>query len=238
MISLQNVSVKLGNKEILQDISFTLDDGRNLIILGKSGSGKTVLIKTIIGLFAPEHGRIQIDGIDTATADKAIVNGVMQKISMVFQNAALIDSFTVFQNVALPLYEREQHTDEEIHERVQQCLELVGLTNILDLYPSELSGGMRKRVGIARALIYEPKYIIFDEPISGLDPVTADEILFYMSEIIRTQEITTITITHDLQNLKQIGDTVLFVNAGRAEYYDSIEQFSNSNDPAVKEFIR
>lgn len=238
MISLQNVSVRLRDKEILQDISFNIDDGKNLIILGKSGSGKTVLIKTMIGLFTPDKGQIRIDGINTSTGDKSAVNGVMQKISMVFQNAALIDSFTVFQNVALPLYEREQHTDAEIHERVVKCLELVGLLNVLELYPSELSGGMRKRVGIARALIYEPKYIIFDEPISGLDPVTADEILFYMSEIIRTQEITTITITHDLQNLKQIGDTILFINDGRSTYYDSIERFSNSSDPAVKEFIR
>jgi len=156
---------------------------------------------------------------------------------MVFQNAALLDSFTVFQNVALSLYERGEMDLSEIKEKVRKSLALVGLESAENKYPSELSGGMLKRVGIARALTYEPSYIIFDEPISGLDPITASEILFYITQIIRKGEVTTITITHDISNIHQLGDRVLFLEQGRQLYYGDLEGLYTSKDPIIQKFL-
>jgi phospholipid/cholesterol/gamma-HCH transport system ATP-binding protein len=237
MIKVDKLSLSLKAKLILDDMSFDLPDRKSLIVLGRSGSGKTVLIKTIIGLFKPDRGSVMVDGVDMLKSPSKQVQEVKNKFAIVFQNAALLDSFTVFQNVALPLYERRELSDAEIRNRVVKSLDVVGLANVLDTYPSELSGGMRKRVGIARALVYEPKYIIFDEPISGLDPITAKEILFYISQIIEAREITTITITHDIKSLERVGDMTLFIENGKKRYFGELSAFFKSDDPLIKEFV-
>ncbi len=237
MIKVDKLSLSLKSSLILDDISFELPDRKSLIILGRSGSGKTVLIKTIIGLFKPDSGSVLIDGTDMLASSQKTVKALQDKFAIVFQNAALLDSFTVFQNVALPLYERRELSTEEIRKRVLKSLDVVGLKNVLDTYPSELSGGMRKRVGIARALVYEPKYIIFDEPISGLDPITAKEILRYISQIIKAGEITTITITHDIKSLDRVGDIALFIEQGKKLYFGELDAFYKSDDPLIREFV-
>jgi phospholipid/cholesterol/gamma-HCH transport system ATP-binding protein len=157
---------------------------------------------------------------------------------MVFQSSALLDSYTVFQNVALPLYEREELDYEAIREKVGRSLDVVGLKNIMDKYPAELSGGMRKRVGIARALVYDPRYIIFDEPVSGLDPITAGEIIYYITQIIASERATTITITHDTRDLEAIGDQVLFLDEGRVLYYGPLAVLRQAEEPLIRHYLR
>ena len=160
------------------------------------------------------------------------------RFAMVFQNAALLDSFTVLQNVALPLYERGEKDAILIKERVSKCLQMVGLENTVNLYPAELSGGMRKRIGIARALVYEPDYIIFDEPVSGLDPITSKEIMFYITRIVETASATLITITHELKDIQTIGNQILFLDAGRVVFNGKTNDLSQSPDPLLQEYLQ
>lgn len=236
MIEVQNVSLSLQGSLILQDINFKLTDERNLIILGKSGSGKTVLMKTIMGLFKPDQGKVLIDGVDI-NGEPSYSEKIRSNFAMVFQNSALLDSFSVFQNVALPLYERNEHSEDIIAQKVSRVLNLVGLGHTKSMFPSELSGGMKKRIALARALVYEPAYIVFDEPISGLDPITSKEVLYYMEEIIRSGIITAITVTHDVRDLNRIGDHALFMDSGRALFSGPLQDLFRSTDPLIREFI-
>lgn len=237
MIKADNLCLSLGGRPVLKDINFTLEDTDNLIILGRSGSGKTVLIKTLMGLNVPDSGSVTVDGRDVY-AERNLSNAELKhEFAMVFQNAALLDSFTVFQNVALPLFERGEKDYARALDRATSSLAIVGLEDTLDKYPSELSGGMRKRVGIARALVYEPRYIIFDEPVSGLDPITTKEVLYYITQIIRSARATTITITHDIRNLEEIGNMVLFLEAGSCLYYGSVSELYSHKDPFIQEFL-
>ncbi len=237
MIQVSKLSLSIDGRAILRDIDFTLDEGHNLIILGRSGSGKTVLIKTLMGFFRPDAGRVLVDGRDVYAPHKLMDQMSQHNIAMVFQNAALLDSFTVFQNVALPLYERGGLEYQDVLAKVRNCLAVVGLEETLDKYPSELSGGMRKRVGIARALVYDPRYIIFDEPVSGLDPITASEVLYYITRIIKTAKATTITITHDIRNLSDIGDRVLFIEDGQALFFGPLRQLYDTDHPLLRQFL-
>lgn len=238
MIEVDNLCLSLGGQVLLQDVGFRLEDGQNLIIVGRSGSGKTVLIKTLMGLFHPDGGTVRVDGGDVFDAVSHLSFNVRQDFAMVFQNSALLDSYTVFQNVALPLYERGELEHDAIREKVAQSLAVVGLEDIMDKHPAELSGGMRKRVGIARALVYDPRYIIFDEPVSGLDPITAAEIIYYITRIISSGRATTITITHDTRDLEAIGDQVLFLDEGRVLHYGPLAQLWQTGDPLIRQFLR
>jgi phospholipid/cholesterol/gamma-HCH transport system ATP-binding protein len=235
MIQVRDLDLWLAGRPILSGIDFSLEDGQNLIILGRSGSGKTMLIKTLMGLFHPRSGSVLIDGGDVFAQGAA---DTRLSFAMVFQNAALLDSFTVFQNVALPLYERGEKDVQKVMSRVEHCLQVVGLKETLHKYPSELSGGMRKRVGIARALVYDPRYIIFDEPVSGLDPITASEVLYYITRIIESRTATTITITHEVRGLDRIGDRVLFLEEGRQLFYGPLLQLLESRDGFISRFLK
>jgi len=237
MIKVQGIKISLGGKQILSGIEFCLPDNENLVILGRSGSGKTVLIKSLLGIYPPDEGKIEIDGIDLYTCDKSRLSSIKERFAMVFQHAALLDSFTVYQNVALPLYERGEKDEDLIMRRVTECLDLVGLKHTLDLYPAELSGGMRKRVGIARALVYEPEYIIFDEPVSGLDPITAAETLYYMTQIIKSNSARLITITHDLNTIEHLGQKILYLEMGKMLHYGSSAELKQSNDPVIRRYF-
>ncbi len=237
MIAVKNLCLNLSGRPILQDISFRLEERQNLIILGRSGSGKTVLIKTLMGLNPPESGQVNVDGKDIYADTNPSHANQEHDFAMVFQNAALLDSFTVFQNVALPLYERGEKDYNKVLEKVRQSLAVVGLESTLEKYPAELSGGMRKRVGIARALVYEPRYIIFDEPVSGLDPITSTEVLYYITQIIRSERAITITITHDLRNLENLGDRILFLEDGKALFFGSPREMQGSNLPVLQGFL-
>lgn len=255
MISVKELCVSLNGKQILNNVSFSLMDGHNLVILGRSGSGKTVLIKTLLGIYSPESGEVIIDGMDVHHGDAKASSQLKKRFAMVFQNAALLDSFTIRQNVALPLYERGVRDNDEIQTRVVNALTTVGLAHTLDMYPAQLSGGMRKRVGIARALVYNPDYIIFDEPVSGLDPITASEVLYYISQInidrdaeleaeqitlqntVKNKSVTLITITHEISNLDQIGDQVLFLDNGNVIFSGSLRDLKKSNDEFINKYL-
>ena len=237
MISVQNLCVSLNNRQILSDVSFELLDGHNLVILGRSGSGKTVLIKSLLGIYSPDAGTVIIDGVDVHRGSSTAKQSLKKRFAMVFQNAALLDSYNVLQNVALPLYERGESDTDLIMEKVIGSLKLVGLENTLELYPAQLSGGMRKRIGIARALVYEPSYIIFDEPVSGLDPITAKEILYYISRIIENAAATLITITHEISSMDMIGDRALFLDAGKVLFCGSISDLKKSSDEFLLRYL-
>lgn len=237
MVSVQNLSLSLDDKPILKDISFELGDNNNLVILGRSGSGKTVLSKTLMGFFPPQQGRVIIDHVDIYQNSSNNLESDKSQFAIVFQNAALLDSLSVFQNVALPLYTRGEKDLEKVKEKVRQALCEVGLEDEGDKFPAQLSGGMRKRVGIARALVYEPRYIVFDEPVSGLDPITANEVLYYINRIVESETATTITITHDVRNLERVGDMVLFLEAGEALYYGSLDDLSQTTSPLIRDFF-
>lgn len=238
MIEVEHLTLSLSGQEVLKDVSFRLEDGQNLVIVGRSGSGKTVLIKTLMGLYHPVGGTVKVDDKDVFGDSGNWGSSVRQDFAMVFQSSALLDSYTVFQNVALPLYEREELDYEAIREKVGRSLDVVGLKNIMDKYPAELSGGMRKRVGIARALVYDPRYIIFDEPVSGLDPITAGEIIYYITQIIASERATTITITHDTHDLEAIGDQVLFLDEGRVLYYGPLAVLRQAEEPLIRRYLR
>ncbi len=237
MIEVRNLQLSISGRPILADINFTLEDGHNLIILGRSGSGKTVLIKTLMGFFRPDKGSVVVDGKNVYDGKSLSAFDLEHDFAMVFQNSALLDSFTIYQNVALPLYERGELERSEILAKVKHCLGVVGLESTMDKYPSELSGGMRKRIGIARALIYDPKYIIFDEPVSGLDPITSSEVLFYITQIIKSVRATTITITHDIRNLEAIGDQVLFLESGKTLFYGPVKEMHASDNHLLRQFL-
>jgi phospholipid/cholesterol/gamma-HCH transport system ATP-binding protein len=227
---------------ILRGIDFTLENDHNLVVIGRSGSGKTMLIKTIMGFYNPSSGSVVVDDIDVYDSDPS-EPGTGNRFAMVFQNAALLDSFTVYQNVALPLYYSGNHSERigsgsgDTSERILQALEVVGLPDCGAKYPAELSGGMRKRVGIARALVSEPNYIIFDEPLSGLDPITAKEVLYYITQVINTQAVTAITITHDMRDLGNIGDRALFLESGSQVFYGDIPALYASHEPLIRQFV-
>ncbi len=238
MISVRNLHVSLAGKEILKGLSFVLPFGENLVILGKSGSGKTVFIKTLLGMNPPDMGNIIIDGVNIYDCSKEELFAIKKSFGMVFQHAALLDSFTVYQNVALPLYERGVKDEELILEKVISALRLVGLEHTLDHYPAELSGGMKKRIGIARALVYDPDYLIFDEPVSGLDPITAEETLYYIGEIMKSNRATVITITHDVKTIEQLGQKFLFLSDGEQIYYGSYRNLIKSDNEVILQYFR
>jgi len=237
MIEVSDLSYSFSGKPILNNISFKLEDGENLVILGRSGSGKTILIKCLFGIISPDSGHVFVDGLDVHRCEKQVRLQLHRRFAMVFQNAALLDSFTVFQNVALPLYERGETNCDLIQSKVKSCLSKVGLENTIDLYPSELSGGMRKRIGIARALVYDPEYIVFDEPVSGLDPITSDEVLYYISRIIETAEATLITITHQIESMGRVGNQVLFIDEGHVIYYGAVSDLSKTSNEYIQKYI-
>ncbi len=237
MIEVNKLSLRLGTKQILDNVSFNLSDQRNLAIIGRSGSGKTMLIKTMLGIFKPDTGAVTIDGVNIYHDSKEERKKVLDGISMVFQNAALLDSLSVQQNIALPLYERAVFDVKTIDRKVEECLSIVGLSHSKSMYPSELSGGMRKRIGIARALVYQPKYIVFDEPISGLDPITASEIMYYIAKISSERRATTITITHHIRDIQSIADTVLFIDDGSVVYFGSPSGLLESPNEFISKFI-
>lgn len=237
MIEIIHVKKSFEDKEVLIDINLTIPEGETMVIVGGSGCGKTVLLRAIIGLIKPDKGQIFVQDTDITKLNRFELFEIRKKFGMLFQGAALFDSMSVMENIALPLKEHTRLKDQEIRERVQETLELVGLPEIGEKKPSELSGGMKKRVGLARALIINPQYVLFDEPTTGLDPVMADAINHLIMDTNRRLNITSIVVTHDMNSAFKIADRMAMIHAGRVIYSDKTEAFRKAKHPILKRFI-
>ncbi|MCC6410396.1 MAG: ATP-binding cassette domain-containing protein [Saprospiraceae bacterium] len=237
MIRAENITKTFGEQEVLKGISFTFEAGKTNLIIGQSGSGKTVLMKILIGLFKPTEGKVWYDDVDFTELDKKAMRTVRMKVGMLFQGSALFDSFTVEENIRFPLDMFQNMTPKEKLERVNFCLERVSLTGTNKKYPSELSGGMQKRVGIARAIVLDPKYLFCDEPNSGLDPKTALVIDELIMDITEENNITTIINTHDMNSVMEIGNNICFLHDGRLEWSGDKNAVLESDNENLQSFI-
>ena len=237
MIEVKNITKSFDDKTILHDISATFYDGKTNLIIGQSGSGKTVLMKSIVGLVRPEHGEILYDGRDLMKMGISQVKNLRKEIGMLFQGSALFDSETVFGNVKFPLMMFSDMSEEEINERTQFCIDRVNLTGSENKFPSELSGGMQKRAAIARAISMNPKYLFCDEPNSGLDPKTSIVIDELLSDITHEYGITTIINTHDMNSVLGIGENIIFVNRGHLDWTGNTDIIYASTSEALNDFV-
>jgi phospholipid/cholesterol/gamma-HCH transport system ATP-binding protein len=238
MIDVEGLVKHFGSQLVLDELDLKVHKAETLVIIGCSGCGKSVLLKHMIGILKPEHGRVLVDGVDIVPLSDTRLLEVAARFGMVFQGAALFDSLNVWENVAFSLTEhRRKMTHKEIDERVQYCLNLVGLSGTEDKSPSELSGGMRKRVGVARAIAHQPAIILYDEPTTGLDPVTGDTI---NDLILRAQEnlhATSVAVTHDLHSAFKIGDRIAMMADGKIVAAGTPDEIWRSDEPRVKRFL-
>jgi len=237
MIELKDVEKSFGDNTIIKGVSMTLDAGKCNLIIGSSGSGKTVLTKCIVGLFTPEKGEILFEGRDIVSMEKNDRKELRQQIGMLFQGSALFDSMTVEQNIMFPLDMFSKLTNGEKHKRVDEVLARVNLEDAHKKFPSEISGGMKKRVGIARAIVLNPKYLFCDEPNSGLDPQTSLLIDKLIKEITVEYNMTTVVITHDMNSVMEIGDHIIYMYEGHKQWEGSNKEIIYSKDEKLNNFI-
>ena len=238
MIEVAHIEKSFGTQTVLKDISFSVGGGESVAIIGRSGTGKSVLIKHLVGLLHPDAGEVRIDGENLVDLRERELLKVRQKFGMLFQGAALFDSMDVHANVAFPL-RRSGVTDEaEINQRVEDVLNLVELPGVGAKMPGELSGGMQKRVGLARAIVHHPRIILYDEPTTGLDPVVSDSIDQLMMRVRDQYHVTSIVITHDMRCARRIGQRVIYLKDGQVYLDAPADEVFNSDDPAVSRFIR
>lgn len=237
MIELVDVVKGFDGKKVIDGLSLAIPEGKITAIIGLSGEGKSVLLKLMIGLLHPESGKILVDGEDTAGMNEHDLIRIRRQFGMLFQGAALLDSLTVFDNLALPLVEKHDLSEESIAERVHKVLAEVGLKGEDDSFPDQLSGGMKKRVGLARALILEPKIILFDEPTTGLDPITDRAIHKLIKDTQDQFGYTAIIVSHDIPAIFSIADNVAMIYQGRIIEQGASEAIQTSADPIVQQFI-
>ena len=237
MIEVKNITKSFDGKTILHNVSARFETGKTNLIIGQSGSGKTVLMKSIVGLVRPEEGEILYDGRDLLKMDVEQTKQLREEIGMLFQGSALFDSETVLGNVMFPLMMFTSMTQAEMKERARFCLERVNLKGADNKYPSEISGGMQKRVAIARAIALNPKYLFCDEPNSGLDPKTSILIDELLSDITHEYNMTTIINTHDMNSVLGIGENIIFINKGYNEWIGNKEEIYRTSNEALNEFV-
>ena len=236
MIEFQDLHKAFNGRPVLDGFTLRVQDGETTVIIGYSGTGKSVALKHVVGLLQPDAGDVIVDGRAVSTLDRAALTALRREIGFVFQFAALFDSMSVFHNVALGLRRRDL-SDDEIAARVREALALVDLTGAEERYPAELSGGMRKRVGIARAIALRPRYILYDEPTTGLDPVTSaviDQLMVRTREHLR---VTGIVVTHDMRSAYTVGDRIAMLYEGRIRQVGTVAQIQETEDPVVRQFI-
>lgn len=237
MIRAEDIVKKFGDTEVLKGISTVFESGKTNLIIGRSGAGKTVLLKTLIGLVQPTSGNVWYDKVNFTNLDKKQLRTVRMQVGMLFQGSALFDSMTIEQNVRFPLDMFTNMTKKEKDDRVNYCLERVSLTGSNKKYPSEASGGMQKRVGIARAIVLNPKYLFCDEPNSGLDPKTSIVIDELIKDITIENNITTVINTHDMNSVMEIGDNIVFVHQGKLEWQGNKSEVLESPNKELQSFI-
>lgn len=237
MISLQHLYKSFDGRQVLRDLSIDVERGESLVIVGGSGTGKSVTLKHIIGLLQPDRGRVFVDGEDMTNMSDVELNHFRRRFGMAFQEGALFDSMSVFENIAFPLRRHTKMSEQEIRDRVNECLEDVHLHGVEKKRPSELSGGMRRRVGFARAISLKPEILLFDEPTTGLDPVISDVVAGLITEMDQKLGTTTVTITHDMKVAFKIADRVAMLYNGSIIEQGTPEEFQRSTNPIVCQFI-
>jgi phospholipid/cholesterol/gamma-HCH transport system ATP-binding protein len=238
MMEIKNLSISFGDQEILKNIDLTIQENQITIIVGQSGTGKSVLMKCIEGLIEPDEGTIIIDEKNIFELNKLELNETRKKMAMLFQGSALLDSLNVYQNIALPLIEHTNLSEEAILKEVKEKLELVGLKDVLKKKPAELSGGMKKRVALARAIILKPKYIIYDEPTTGLDPIIADEISNLILKLQKQYDIASIIITHDMDCIRKVKGHIAMIHDKKIIFDGTFDNFINDERKIIREFVK
>lgn len=239
MIRLENVHKAFGSRKILKGVNLEIPEGKTTVILGVSGGGKSTIIKHIVGLLQPDEGNIYVDGVKVNGADDETLLGVRKKVGFLFQHGALFDSMNIRDNVAFPIMEHQNLSEEEVERKVNEKLLMVGLTPgiVKSLFPDELSGGMRKRVGLARTLALEPDVILYDEPTSGLDPVTSDKVTQMIRTLQRELGVTSVLISHDIEESFKAGDYFVMLYDGVIVATGDAEYFKTTDNPVVQQFI-
>ncbi|MGD0132394.1 MAG: ATP-binding cassette domain-containing protein [Bryobacteraceae bacterium] len=237
-IVIRGLQKSFGAQMVLNRIDLTIDRGKTLAVLGQSGTGKSVLLKIIIGLILPDSGSIEIEGQDIATVPRDRLNEIRKKIGFLFQNAALYDSLTVAENVDFPLARNTQLSREQRAQRVRELLSKVGMEGAADKLPSEISGGMQKRVGLARALALNPEIVLFDEPTAGLDPITADEIDGLIAGLQKERSMTSVVVTHDIHGVRFYSDRVVMLREGTIVMDGTFANFEKSKDEFLARFLK
>jgi phospholipid/cholesterol/gamma-HCH transport system ATP-binding protein len=237
VIAIRGLKKRLGARNVLDGVDLDIPSGRTVVVMGRSGTGKSVLLKHIIGLMTPDAGSIEVDGHPVVGLRESEWNEVRKRFGMLFQSSALFDSLTVGENIALPLREHTRFSAEEIRHRVAERLSWVGLEGVEAQKPASLSGGMRKRVGLARAIAMDPAYILYDEPTTGLDPIMADIINRLIRSLQQRIGVTSIVVTHDMHSAFHVADEVAMLHEGRIVFAGTPDQLRASSDPLVRQFI-
>lgn len=239
VIEIKNLMKSFGEEEVLKDVSLKLFDGENLVVLGKSGTGKSVLIKCIVGLLSTNGGTINVFEEDVTAMSRKKLSELRLKIGFLFQSGALYDSMSVKQNMEFPLRRvKKKMKEKEMAEKINEVLENVGLADALNKMPSQLSGGMRKRISLARTIVVDPMIMLYDEPTTGLDPVTSDEISSLINEVKKKYKTSSMIITHDIQCALQTADRIVMLEGGSVYMDGSLKDFQDSTDPLIKSFFK
>src|ERR1700683_2751239 len=237
-VAVAGLRKSFGKQTVLDGLTFQLESGQVICVLGRSGTGKSVLLKLLIGIQKPDGGSIRLEGHDILAASLEELNEARKKVGFLFQQSALYDSMTIEENVAFPLRRHTKLSDAERRGRVHQLLGSVGMDRDLDKMPSDISGGMQKRVGLARALALEPTIVMFDEPTAGLDPITAAEIAKLIVELRDQRHITSIVVTHDLHTARVISDRLIVLDQGKALFDGTLDGLNQNLDPFIVEFLK
>jgi len=236
MIKVEGLWKSFGGTEVLRGLDLEIRDGETMVIIGRSGGGKSVLLKHLCGLLKPDKGQVLVDGVDIVPLDEQEITPIRKEFGFLFQSAALFDSMTLYDNVAFPLRE-ERLPEAEIRKRVDEALTIVDLLNAEDKKPAELSGGMRKRAGLARAVVADPKYVLYDEPTTGLDPIRADNINQLILRLHDQLHVTGVAVTHDMVSAYKIADRIAMLHEGKIHVVGTSKEIQATQDPIVKQFI-
>lgn len=237
ILEFKNVVKSFGGKVVLDGVSFQVFEGETFCIIGGSGSGKSVTLKLILGLIPFDSGEIYFRGKLISELNERELNKIRLHFGMVFQGSALFDSMNVFENVAYPIYELNKYSDEEIEKYVNQKLEIVGLLDAAELYPADLSGGMKKRIGVARAIAADPQVILYDEPTAGLDPSNVNRIDELILHLQKAFSVTSVLVTHNMESVYRVADRVGLMHNKKLEFIGTLEEFKKSSDPIVVKFV-
>ncbi len=237
MIKLEHITVEFEGRKILDDVTFSVQNGETKVMLGPSGAGKSSVLKVILGLWKPDRGKVFVDGTEITELSERDQMPVRRRMSMVFQGNALFDSLTVAENVAFFLQEHSDMDEQQIANRVQECLEFVNLPDAGELLPEEISGGMKKRVAIARAIAFHPEIILYDEPTTGLDPINAKAVTELIMKLKQERRVTSIVVTHILRDAFAVGDSLAVVSEGKIVFDGSAHDVISSTDPFVQDFL-